>query len=946
MRTDSTLKKDDLNILTINVHSLVNKFDVFVGFINQFKHLDVIVVTESWFKDRHWTSSCFPFNIPGYIPIVQNRSGETNGGGICIYVKSRLSHTTVISFESSECQLVIIELLQLKIKVGAVYRTPNTDFEAFLDTLDEFLEKFPKCIWLGDININLMEKNRNDSNRINKYRTVLVSNNFELLNKISGEYSTYFHSRSGHSILDHVFYDMPEYDVDIHVKTAGFTDHNAVIACLKIHEQVPPAINLWKRVDYRALKSRLAPAVERSSTLDETVNSIKIELQACTRTVRVSEGGLSWMNNPIREAMNERDYFKRQHVRHPANIYFDRRYKELRNKVTGMVRQAKRKQLHEDIEKCSGDARKTWRIINESVLGRPSKNKESITELVTDQGERVTDGQAINDLVAEYFCNVGVNLKANLPRPSSDPMTNVKRNSVSMLLKPVTQSTVRKILKEMRVACAAGPDKITVRVIKDNLSLFTRKFTKFINESFESGTFPSSLKVSRGVILYKNGDKRRIKNYRSISIPSVFSKVWEKALLIQMTEFLNTSGYLNKRQYGFLQKMSTTAAATDFVSRIQEALNKSHPAGAILIDVAKAFDCIDHELLLKKLEASGFGGPALALLRNYLEGRTLITEIGGKCSRPMPVKCGVPQGSILSPLLFTIFVNDALELPLSGTLQMFADDSAYIYSCADLHVLQDVMNADLNQIYEWFTNNFLTMNIDKTHYMIFTTRKTAFPQSLQPITLNGKDLSRIDSCKYLGLHLDNHLSWEQHVNAVAASTAPYVGILGRMKHIADEKTKKLIYYAHIHSKFLYMNHIWCTAAKSQIKRLEVLQNKAVRRVMHRSYSTLNLRTLDLYNMLNLLPLSKLGEYNTAMEAYKILNGLTTSNVIKFQRGDEVHTYNTRNREHIRLPQPRNNHGLKQIEYRGGAILNSLPPEVKNAVSLGVFKSGLKKALMR
>lgn len=314
-------------------------------------------------------------------------------------------------------------------------------------------------------------------------------------------------------------------------------------------------------------------------------------------------------------------------------------------------------------------------------------------------------------------------------------------------------------------------------------------------------------------------------------------------------------------------------------------------------------------------------------------------------SSKKPVKCGVSQGSILSPILFLIFINDAFNLPLKGQIRMYADDSALNYENEDQQKLQQDMNHNIQILDDWFASNKMAMNVRKTQFMLFQTKNSKTDLTNFTVTLDNNKLDRVKSFKYLGLMLDENLTWEENVKYVANKIAPYVGILGRIKHTTHEKTKLQIYHAYINSHLMYMCHLWSTATSTRLHQIEMLQNKALRRISCQLYMSPHIHTRNLYIHNKILPLSDMSKLTTAIATYKITNNFTKSDII-FKTNAEFHQYATRTRQNLHPPKPNNNHGKKCITYRGATILNGLPPHIKNATSLNSFKSKLKTHLIR
>jgi len=358
------------------------------------------------------------------------------------------------------------------------------------------------------------------------------------------------------------------------------------------------------------------------------------------------------------------------------------------------------------------------------------------------------------------------------------------------------RAEVTKILQEMRNEAASGTDLISVPLLKSLADEMSPVLVRAINKCIRNGDFPTSFKTARLVALYKSGDRKLAGNYRPVAILSNLSKIFEKIIYNRIFIFLQNLNFFNDKQFGFLPKSNTSSAALDAVTTIQMSIDDASYTSAVFIDVSKAFDCVDHGILLQKLLMCGVRGNGYWILRDYLFGRTQIMSSEQGTSTAEFMTNGVPQGSSLSSLLFLIYINDIFELPLRGRLQLYADDAVIIYTSKDFQTLQSDMYHDLTLLYEWFYNNLLTFNVSKTKYMIFAPKNKVIPNP-QPLIIKGSEVERVKSARYLGLILDEKLLFTEHVSYVKSKISPYLAMLRKTSRFLPDSTKLSVYYSFI-----------------------------------------------------------------------------------------------------------------------------------------------------
>ena len=372
-----------------------------------------------------------------------------------------------------------------------------------------------------------------------------------------------------------------------------------------------------------------------------------------------------------------------------------------------------------------------------------------------------------------------------------------------------------------------------------------------VNCSLDKGAFPDKTKIARILPIYKEkGDRQEFGNYRPISLLPVFSKILEKLIYKKIFEFLTRCQILFKSQYGFRKGHNTTHATLDFLKTVEQALMQNEYAIGIFCDLSKAFDTLDHQILLHKLEHYGIRGKMLSWIKSYLSDRKQFVDLDGIHSEQEDMSVGVPQGSILGPLLFLVYINDlpaALERAISV---VFADDSNIVIQGKELPDLVRTLNAELETLGDYFKSNKLKLNVDKTKMVCFC-RSGKDTGDLGMVRMDGKPIGQEDSTKYLGITIDKSLTWEKHCNNVANKMARNAGILNRVKNILPIPSMQTLYNSLIFPHFSYGLETWGTCNKKFLKRIITIQKKAVRSISKSHWLSHTEPRMRKYNILNI-----------------------------------------------------------------------------------------------
>ena len=497
-------------------------------------------------------------------------------------------------------------------------------------------------------------------------------------------------------------------------------------------------------------------------------------------------------------------------------------------------------------------------------------------DVFVDNGKVYTGYDEIAEGFNNFFSKVGPKLAEKIP-PSSVPFSDFlpEENPNKFVFANITEDIVLETARKLKSKKSQGIDNISTYLLKEIIPIILIPIVYLFNESIRSGYIPDSYKCAKVIPIFKSGDQTQFTNYRPISLLSSFSKLLEKIISKQIMAYLNKYDILYSHQYGFRPKYNTTQPVIQFLDRLYNALNQDIPEYTlgIFLDLKKAFDTTNHTILLKKLSNYGFRGEALNWFKSYLTGRTQYVSINGTSSRICDVTCGVPQGSVLGPILFLLYIND---MPNSTSLftSLFADDTGLFISSPNLNVLIEKANTELVKVATWFTANKLTLNVSKTRYLIFRSKKMSITHLSNSLRIGNENIERVgegckeETFKFVGLNLDEHLSWQQHVNYVCKKVSSANFALNSVKNILPLRIRKLAYNSLVRSHIEYGILAYGSCRGKYIQQLCTLLKKSVRIVGKRSYIS---HTDPIYGTLNLLKFHDLYRLNVSLFMYRYQN---------------------------------------------------------------------------
>lgn len=923
--------KNIFNIMHQNVQCLSNKI-LQIEVILANYNVDVFLATEHW-QTREQISLLTISNYTLYSFYCRE---ITSHGGTAIYLKKGLTDVKMRNL-SEYCKEGIlecscIELVNRNIITVVIYRPPTGNFNTFLELFCDLLHvifKFKKCVVIGgDFNINFN----------------IYSNNLSLLTDLLTSFGLEITINSPTRVtpttdtcLDNFFIGPYATHYVVNNVNLHLSDHSSQFLSMKsnrnknmttktyTYRRKINSDNILKFCNYLEQETwnEVYSESNSNSAFETFSNVISYYLELSFPLIRFvhkkENSNQEWITDSINNLKNKVQLFSDLAQKHPELKNYS---KHVNNQYKEKLRLAKQEYYDNKINESNNKTKTMWHIIKK-IQGKENLRREIN---IVENNIKISNNEMANNFNKHFTTSLITN---NHKRDFDFLNANVPLGNVSFFLSPLSDHDVVALINNLKPSNSSGYDNISNNLLKNCKYLICQPLSYLINLSLEQGVFPEKLKLSVVCPLYKKGDANSYDNYRAITLLSSLSKIYESALNGQLATFCIRNNIISPEQHGFVKNRGVDTALSNFHIEIVNGLDKKMCPLGLFIDFSRAFDCVDHLLLLEKLCRYGIRGPPLEFIKSYLSNRDQVVQINDVKSEPRKVTQGVPQGSILGPLLYIIFANDLINFlkPIENLQTVcYADDTNFL-------IMESNGTAAINsaeKIYKkcilWSEKNFINLNKQKTISILFK------PQISQA-NIQNSDLFNIqNSGKILGVTFDSGLKWDIHVDELCNKLRTCCFALRSLVNHCSQNIVITLYYANFHSQMRYGIINWGISSHSQ--RVFILQKYALR-ILTKVPNRESCRTA--FKELKILTVIGTYIYELGCFVYK--------NLPIFQKYLTDHNYSTRFKN-ILIPNQHSTAGYqKGIFFNGCKIFNALPIEIKNSQNILTFKKSLKALLI-
>ena len=552
----------------------------------------------------------------------------------------------------------------------------------------------------------------------------------------------------------------------------------------------------------------------------------KVNKHCPYKNVKIKEDTPQWITKEILSELRHKDYlYNRAKMSKDDNDW--EFFKRKKNEVKKLLALAKENFVKEKLDELEGNPRKFWRTINSiSGLGK-NKNSCKCTKVKNNEGETLENLEAATFL-NEFYVNVGPSLVQKHNRKWDEEKSQIK-TSTSFNFSWVPEAEIKRLVKDICITKSSAMEEINSRLLKDAFEVLTFELAYIYNSCLQNGIFPQKWGISKVTPIPKTTiNSTKPSDWRPISQISLPGKLLEKIIHTQLSHYLDSNNILSNNQYGFRKGLSTNAAIFEVLKNLHQNWNDKLYSGCVFIDFSRAFDSIDHQILMAKLKLYGLDETALKFMEMYMSSRKQMTIINGISSPLEPITYGTAQGSILGPLIFILYVNDIFNsLEQDSSAFMYADDTLLICKDGNPDKVTEKAQKALQRVYNWCQANKLTINVDKTKYMIVRYMKVQHEPELK---IKQMKINTVRHYEYLGMTLDDKLTMNDYLDVISKKTNAKIGILSRIRRFISEKTAVRVYKCMIRPHLDYIDFVIDSGSANRIQKLDNLQRKAIRRI--------------------------------------------------------------------------------------------------------------------
>ena len=547
-----------------------------------------------------------------------------------------------------------------------------------------------------------------------------------------------------------------------------------------------------------------------------------VSLHVPSKKARVRKKTLPWITRDIRVMMRARSFYYTK-AKKSRRVEDWEQFKKIRNRLTSCLRRAKLQYFEKMSKESVKNTGKAWKEVNRLLDGG---SKKGIDALRTNKGV-ITDRQQ----VVEEFCKYFSSIVGKIEDCSQGNSEEEEVCEVRFEFKQIEEGDTLKVLMSLDPNKACGADGISAKLLNMVAPAISQSLTSLFNASLTRGETPKEWKSAHVTPVPKGGDSDAVTNFRPISVLPVVTKVFERLIHHQLYNYLQKHNILNSTQFGFRPGLSTQDVLVSLVEEWREALDQDTLVGALLLDMSKAFDTVNHSILLQKLSRYGVRRAELKWFAEYLSDRRQRVCIRGVKSQWSEVKRGVPQGSILGPLLFIVYVNDLPQSVQKSSVKQYADDTTISLSAEDINTLREGLEEDADNVMKWAENNGLKLNTKKTQLLLIGRKKRERELAQVRVLMGKEEVERSKCAKCLGVMLDDGLSWREQVQQVRKKCFIGLAKLRRLRNVLPSRTKKQLYNALVLPHLDYCSVVWQECSRELRQMLERVQNYGMRLIL-------------------------------------------------------------------------------------------------------------------
>ena len=940
-------------ILHFNAGSVINKVDELKEVAVTMKPA-AIFITETWMDDSCPKGTAVP---EGYTIIRKDRSsefkqkyGNTNGGGVAILVRNGVKITTETKMLENRNEILwcTLRIKTVKQLIGLIYRGSYTDLlkpdddgnTEMEDLLQKSLDK--NILLIGDLNCDISKPEPDQETK----KLMELTQEYQLKQLI--EKPTRFCDTTA-TTIDHIWVRD-----DTLVRKAGtcpgLSDHCGLYGYIRgkpdekeefIRCRNFKSFNVEefrKDIENNVRGSNFHEAMERKDV--NTAFNVWIEAlkEAANKHAPWKEfraklkQHIPWLNAEIEEATKAKNMYLKLYRLYQRSE--DRElYKIAKNKQTHLKRSSKREYYTKMINDNITDSKKMWSILKEVT------NHNYKEEITPDIINKETANRFNN-----FFSNVGIHVQKKLNVLIKRPTLN--KNGKFKFQQETTEK-VEYLIKRIKPKVATGHDELSASLIKEAMPVIIEDLKNMINLSYETCSFPNQLKIARIKAIHKKGENNDPANYRPVSILTVISKVFERSAVEQMLDYYIQNNILNTRQHAYRKNHSTTTILFELIETIKKHIDGGNFVAIASLDLSKAFDSLAHNLILKKLDEIGLNENATCWIESYLSNRKQTVTFSKIESKQETVESGVPQGSILGPLLFITCTNDIMEELKEYDIYSYADDMQIVIRGNNVEELGKKLEKAIKQANNYYNSNSLLCNPTKTEVMLLGTKtRLSTAEKLRVKVSNGEEtkyLTGEESLKILGVIIDQSIDWNKHTSLVKQRAINSIRNLHRINQLIPMKQQRMLYTSLVTPHFSYADVIWNNCGNANCNKIQQAQNFAAKSMIgakKHSSSTHALKKLEL------LPLTEKRKINVAVHVKKALTGKAPHNIQQMYK-NQISSEKTRAAARGDFNYPK--HRLQQYQegsfYTSLKIWNSLPLHLREK-TITTIKTNLQSEVTK